>query len=473
MISVRQIVFASACFAVNMTIQKVTVINSCSEDVYFGASVPSNQKIAAGQTWSGDWKLGNGNTPGRFGFSYFADSLAGGKPGNDNPRDFASIEVAAGVLLPNTPTAVGGWNFINQPGYIDMDLEVTAFSGDDLACDDAKVRVALDISKCSEMGDGSGSLENIRGRQWCKSAFSNPNGCSTSAAGMTACTSAYASYVSDNSLLWKPQGSSATAGHWLAQPRSTGQKAPGDKPQCPAQFADGFVAMPTLNGRVACGENQNGPNAVNFECYESCCKPEAMGTKFRPVNAARVAACEKVNGASSGNAGFMQCAGKGAVTITNLQIETCPPRGRLGSEEKVAMPSCARRRLRSSKPKQLSDAPQCGPAVHKDGAPQNPEQWSPEAPKVSSSSSNSANGVTSSTTASATSSSADSTTQSSASSKTSSASSTTTASPAESESDEPSSNSGTTVSPTDSGSDSSSTSSTTVAPVDSTTSFQV
>jgi hypothetical protein len=299
--------------------------------VYFGASNPSNVKIAAGQQYSGDWKLGNGNTPGRFGFSYFPEALANGAPGNDVPRDFASIEVAAGVVLPNTKISVGGFNFINQPGFIDMDLEVTAFSGEDLACDDGKARVALDISKCKDLGDGSGSLENVKGRQWCKSAFASQSGCAASDAGMKACTSAYSSYVSDKSLLWKPQGSSTTQGYWLAQARSTGQNAPGDKPQCPAQYADGYVAMPTLNGRVACGENQNGPAAVNFECYESCCKPEAMGDKFRPQNAARVAACEKVNGASSGNAGFMQCPGKSAVTITNLQIETCPSRSRLYS----------------------------------------------------------------------------------------------------------------------------------------------
>jgi hypothetical protein len=103
-----------------------------------------------------------------------------------------------------------------------------------------------------------------------------------------------------------------------------------------ALYADMYVGRPTLNGRVGCGEHENGAKAVNFECFESCCMPHVVGLP----DADRKEQCEAVGGVTAGTQGFVACeGGKGDVHIANLEIVTCPARADLSSGN-VKMPSC-------------------------------------------------------------------------------------------------------------------------------------
>jgi chitinase len=107
-------------------------------------------------------------------------------------------------------------------------------------------------------------------------------------------------------------------------------------PTKPALYADHFVGRPTLNGRVGCDEHGNGGQAVNFECFESCCMPHVVGLP----DADRKEQCEAVGGVTAGTQGFVACeGGKGDVHIANLEIVTCPARADLSSGN-VKMPSC-------------------------------------------------------------------------------------------------------------------------------------
>lgn len=383
----KSVFLASAADAVaQMQIDKIQIINNCESDVYFAQSVPSNEKIPAGANWSGDWKVGHGNIAGRLSFSYFEDAFAKGAAGSNNPLDNVWVEIARSDISPGELGTAGGFNFANQMGFLDLDLEIAALTDDHLGtgpdhlvCIDAKARTALDPSKCSGFSDGSGSVKTLtRGdasHKWCQSANYDAQSCWKSDAGRSACTNSYATYVSDNSMLWIPTGNSATEGSWLAQPRSTGNWAQNDKENCPAKYADGFVGAASRNGRVTCkddaGKYQNGINAVNFECWESCCKPDALKGVSAEQNAARVAECDKVNGVTSGNAGFLTCPGMDMVHIKTLKITTCPSRTAL-SPSNVDMTSCPTQNLRSLSESQSS---QCGSAVVK--GPQNPKNWSP------------------------------------------------------------------------------------------------
>jgi len=320
-----------------MTIDKITIINHCSGPVYFGQSLPRNAEIAPGATWSENWQIGGENVAGRLGFSLFKETFAAKNSGNQN--DNAWIEFAANLMKPGQPIEKKNFNFANSQGIIDLDLQVTALNGsNELVCPDAKARTALDPNACSNMPDGSGQLEQFKGHAYCNNVYGHSaNECSTSENGKRACTSSFANYVSDHSMLWKPNGSSPTAGQWLAQPRSTGRSSgTAGFPSKPAAYEDAFVGRPTINGRVGCDEHSNGGQAVNFECYESCCYPEALGHP----DAGRQAACEAVGGVSAGTQGFVSCEGmSGDLHIANLEIVTCPPRSELSSAN-VKMPSC-------------------------------------------------------------------------------------------------------------------------------------
>jgi len=379
------VLFASAHGIAQMKIDQVTIINNCDSDIYFAQSNPSNAKIAAGDKWSGDWKVGHGNVAGRLAFSYFPSAFAHGAVGSNTPLDNVWVEIARGDISPGEMGTAGGFNFANQFGFVDLDLEVQALNGSELVCPDAKARTALDVAKCNDLGDGGHAQVLTKdgvSAKWCQSANYDSNTCWKSDAGRHACTNGYATYVSDNSMLWMPAGKSATNGKWLAQPRSTGNWAQDDKEDCPAQYADGFVGAASRNGRVTCkgpdGKDQNGINAVNFECWESCCKPDALGGVTAQQNAARVAQCEEVNGVTSGNAGFMVCTGMDMVHITNLQITTCPSRSVLSSDN-VAMTTCPAQNLRALAATEHQS--QCGPAVVK--PQQNPKSWSPNPPVAS------------------------------------------------------------------------------------------
>merc|ERR1711939_396004 len=144
----------------------------------------------------------------------------------------------------------------------------------------------------------------------------------------------------------------ATSGNWMAQPRSTGRSS-GERgfPTNSAKYEDGFLGRPTLNGRVGCSEHENGPQAVNFECFESCCLPHVVGLPDAP----RKQQCESQGGVSAGTQGFMACKDTtGPIHVANLEIQLCPARSDL-SAGNVKMPSCPT------------------------GEPQNPQTWSPSA----------------------------------------------------------------------------------------------
>merc|ERR1719158_541272 len=110
MISVRSSLFVSAGFAIDMTIDKITVINNCDHDVYFAHSVPSNAKISPNEQWSQDWKIGNGNIVGRLSFSYSPTAFANGGSGSNSPLDMVWLELATktGNVTPGVSTPIGG-----------------------------------------------------------------------------------------------------------------------------------------------------------------------------------------------------------------------------------------------------------------------------------------------------------------------------------------------------------------------------
>jgi len=233
-------------------------------------------------------------------------------------------------------------NFANQQGIIDLDLEVTALNASgNLVCPDAKARTSLDPTACSSFPDGSAQVEQHNGHPFCNFVYGgDSNKCSTSDNGKYACTSAFANYVSDHSMLWvADDGSSPTSGHWLAQARSTGRSSgTAGFPSKPAAYEDAFVGQPSINGRVGCDTTKNGGPAVNFECFESCCYPQALGPSH--ASAARQQACEEVGGVTAGTQGFVSCEGTpGDLHIANLEIVTCPDRSALSSSS-VKMPSC-------------------------------------------------------------------------------------------------------------------------------------
>jgi hypothetical protein len=165
----KSVFLASAADAVaQMQIDKIQIINNCESDVYFAQSVPSNEKISAGANWSGDWKVGHGNIAGRLSFSYFEDAFAKGAAGSNNPLDNVWVEIARSDISPGELGAAGGFNFANQMGFLDLDLEIAALTDDHLGtgpdhlvCIDAKARTALDPSKCSGFSDGSGSVKTL------------------------------------------------------------------------------------------------------------------------------------------------------------------------------------------------------------------------------------------------------------------------------------------------------------------------
>jgi hypothetical protein len=351
-----ELILVALCAGSQMSIDKITVINHCAQPVYFAQSNPRNAKIEAGDTWSADWQIGGENVAGRLGFSYFAETFAAKNAGNAN--DNAWIELAADLMKPGMSIPKKNLNFANQQGIIDLDIEAAALdSNGNLVCPDAKARTALDPNACSGFTDGSARLEQFKGQPFCNFVIgANSQTCSTSDKGKYACTSAFASSVSDHSMLWKSDGLSATEGHWMAQPRSTGRSSgTSGFPSKPAKYEDHFVGRPTTNGRVGCDEHANGGQAVNFECFESCCYPAALGHP----SVERQKACEAVGGVTAGTQGFVSCQGeKGDIHIANLQIVMCPDRSKLSSSN-VKMPSCP------------------------SGAPQNPPTWSPN-PSLSS-----------------------------------------------------------------------------------------
>jgi hypothetical protein len=356
-----------------MIIDKITVINNCQDSVYFGQSHPRNAEIKAGDTYDGDWMIGGENVVGRIMFSYDPNAFTKAVSGNAN--NAAWIEIAGDGIVSGESRDAGSLNFANQEGFIDLDMQVSALGdNNELVCGDAKARTALDTNQCSNMGDSSGALEQFQGRPFCNFVMANNNvKCATSAEGVHACTSAYATYISDHSMLWKPDGKSATSGHWLAQPRSTGRSS-GEKgfPAKAAKYHDGYEGNPTLNGRVGCSAQEEGPQAVNFECFESCCMPNVVGLPWE----ARKQQCEKEGGVSAGTQGFMACKDTtGTIRVKNLEIQLCPTHSDL-SEGNVYMPTC------------------------KYGSPQNPYMWSPSVSNPSAVSS--ANGQTSTTTSSVT-----------------------------------------------------------------------
>jgi hypothetical protein len=319
-----------------MIIDKITIKNNCEDSVYFGQSMPRNAEIKAGDEYHGDWQVGGPNVGGRLAFSYESDLFT--KKVSGDATNNVWIEIA-GNVLPGKSFNHGSLNFANQVGFMDLDLEVTALgASDDLICADAKARTALDPNECHHFTDESGEFETIKGRPFCSFTYGRDNvGCATSEHGKRACTSSYASYISDHSMLWKPDGQSATSGHWLAQARSTGRSSgEANFPAKAAKYQDGYVAQPTLNGRVGCGENTNGAKAVNFECFESCCMPSVVGLPL----AGRKEQCEAVGGVTAGTQGFITCEEtKGVIHIKNLEIVTCPARADLSSGN-VKMPSC-------------------------------------------------------------------------------------------------------------------------------------
>jgi hypothetical protein len=292
--------------------------------------------------------IGGENVPGRLAFSYFQETFAGTSAGNAN--DNAWIELAANLMKPGMAIPKKNLNFANQQGIIDLDLEVTALNASgELVCADAKARTALDPNACSNFHDASAQLEQFKGQPFCNFVIGgDANKCSTSEQGKYACTSSFATYVSDHSMLWKAEGSSPTAGQWMAQPRSTGRSSgTSGFPSAPAAYQDAFVGRPSMNGRVGCDEHSNGGQAVNFECFESCCYPNALGHP----SAERQKACEAVGGVTAGTQGFVSCEGmSGDLHIANLEIVTCPDRSKLSSSN-VKMPSCP------------------------SGSPQNPQTW--------------------------------------------------------------------------------------------------
>jgi hypothetical protein len=356
-----------------MKIDKITVINNCQDSVYFGQSHPRNVEIKAGDRYDGDWMIGGENVVGRLMFTYDSNAFKGKVSGNAN--NAAWIEIAGSDIKPGQIVAAGALNFANQVGYIDLDLQVSAMGeNNELVCGDAKARTALDTNECKNFIDSSGELQQFKNRPFCNFVYANDQvKCATSANGVHACTSAYANYISDHSMLWKPDGKSATSGNWMAQPRSTGRSS-GEKgfPTNLAKYEDGFVGRPTLNGRVGCSAQENGPQAVNFECFESCCLPSVVGLPWE----ARKQQCESEGGVSAGTQGFLSCKDTtGVIHVKNLEIQLCPARSDL-SAGNVKMPSCST------------------------GEPQNPQTWTPS--YNSGSAVSSANGQTSTTTSSVT-----------------------------------------------------------------------
>jgi hypothetical protein len=352
-----------------MKIDKITVINNCQDSVYFGQSHPRNVEIKAGDRYDGDWMIGGENVVGRLMFTYDSNAFKGKVSGNAN--NAAWIEIAGSDIKPGQTVAAGALNFANQVGYIDLDLQVSAMGeNNELVCGDAKARTALDTNECKNFIDRSGELQQFQKRPFCNFVYANDQvKCATSANGVHACTSAYANYISDHSMLWKPDGKSATSGNWMAQPRSTGRSS-GEKgfPTNLAKYEDGFVGRPTLNGRVGCSAQENGPQAVNFECFESCCLPSVVGLPWE----ARKQQCESEGGVSAGTQGFLSCKDTtGVIHVKNLEIQLCPARSDL-SAGNVKMPSCPT------------------------GEPQNPQTWTPS--YNSGSAVSSANGQTSTTT---------------------------------------------------------------------------
>merc|ERR1711939_554343 len=91
-----------------------------------------------------------------------------------------------------------------------------------------------------------------------------------------------------------------------------------------------------VNGRVGCSEQENGPQAVNFECFESCCLPSVVGLPWE----ARKQQCESKGGVSAGTQGFLTCKDTtGDIHIKTLEIQLCPAHSDL-SAANVKMPSC-------------------------------------------------------------------------------------------------------------------------------------
>lgn len=280
-----------------MTLRSVTVKNLCNAPVYFREG--HNRRIKVGETaWfrdPSDIAIQN-----RLSFSYDSGLFAGGSAGFSEQMAF--VELAIGIWPLNTPIKQGGLNFVAQSGFIDMNLEVSAWKDHpegELICEDARAKTTYNMNDCAHLEDASVETRFLPGGgnfSRCRSKIGSA--CTTCPDAIPGCTAKYALYVDDHSLLF-----SKSHQNWITQARSVGSTLQGFSH---AEFADGQKSDSSVNGR------ENGGVAVNFECWELPC------LHYKDD-------CKRKGFVSTGNEGFLFCPDTGDFTVEALEVITCPP----------------------------------------------------------------------------------------------------------------------------------------------------
>eukprot|EP00930_Biecheleria_cincta_P043691 TRINITY_DN29983_c0_g1_i1.p1 TRINITY_DN29983_c0_g1~~TRINITY_DN29983_c0_g1_i1.p1 ORF type:complete len:496 (-),score=65.50 TRINITY_DN29983_c0_g1_i1:276-1763(-) len=280
-----------------MTLRSVTVKNLCSAPVFFREG--HNRKIEVSETaWfrdPADIAIQN-----RLSFSYDSSLFDGGSPGYSEQMAF--VELAIGSWPLNTAIKQGGLNFVAQSGFIDMNLEVSAWKdhpGGELICEDARAKTTYNMKDCGNLEDASVETRFLPGGgnfSRCRSKIGST--CTTCPDAIPGCTAKYALYVDDHSSLF-----SKSRQTWLTQARSVGSTLQGFSH---ARFADGKKSDSSVNGR------ENGGVAVNFECWELPC------LNYKDD-------CKQKGFVSTGNEGFLYCPDTGDFTVQALEVITCPP----------------------------------------------------------------------------------------------------------------------------------------------------
>lgn len=194
-------------------------------------------------------------------------------------------------------------NFIAQWGFMDLALDV-ALWGDSarssLVCRDGRAKCSFSAQDCEHSTpDGSGVYEEHgpSGGEWgfCRSVhgsnLSDPK----------ACTSDYASYVSDQCQVFDRSTAS-----WHSQGRSVGYSNYGF---IEGRFADGQTFPSTLTGR------RDDLPAVTFECWEAPCILES-----------EKAMCVAEGQTTVGNSGFATDCDEvdNLVDVAVMEIIACP-----------------------------------------------------------------------------------------------------------------------------------------------------
>eukprot|EP00928_Gymnodinium_smaydae_P024699 TRINITY_DN19914_c0_g4_i1.p1 TRINITY_DN19914_c0_g4~~TRINITY_DN19914_c0_g4_i1.p1 ORF type:complete len:536 (-),score=66.62 TRINITY_DN19914_c0_g4_i1:160-1767(-) len=279
-----------------MTVYSVQVTNRCSRPVFFREGY--NTKLDAGATkrFTDPASISMGN---RLSFSYDSSLFANMAWGVTERMQFLEMAISKWPL--GKPIKQGGFNFISQAGFIDMNMEIAGWKdepGGQLVCNDARAKTSYNMRDCRRIGDASVENKDLPEDgtyERCRSQYGSA--CPRCVDATPGCTAQYAAYVDDHSHLYNP-----TTGRWINQARSVGALAMGFKT---AKFADGRTAPSTPNGRESSGVG------VNFECWELPC----LDNKDY---------CRQRGYVSTGMQGFMYCNEIGNIEIGTLEVILCP-----------------------------------------------------------------------------------------------------------------------------------------------------